>query len=290
MSEIIIAAESGADICPELARQYGMYIVPMHVTFDGVTRKDPDVDPQEIVDYYNRTGKVPKTSGSNIDDFNRVFDQIHKEHPEAQILYLAYSAATTVSYSCGVLAAKDRDYVTAVDTKLATGGQCALVVRMAQMIAKHPKWDVKQAAAVAEKLLKKTHVCFVPRKLDFLRAGGRCTNAKALLGNILHIVPLIDVKDGILMAVKNYRGRFAGVIERVIRDYTEQYRLSREILYVMVTPGFEDALRSVVGLTAEKLHFRKLVWLRTGSVITAHGGTGAFGIAGFENDEETGEM
>jgi DegV family protein with EDD domain len=284
MSEIILVAESGADISPELAKQYGIYIVPMHVTFDGVTRRDPDVDPQEIVDYYDRTGKVPKTSGSNIDDFNRVFDQIHEEHPNAQILYLAYSAETTVSYSCGVLAAKDRGYVTAVNTKLVTGGQCALVVRMAQMIEKHPEWDVKQAAAEAEKLVTRTHVCFVPRKLDFLRAGGRCTNAKALLGNILHIVPLIDVKDGLLVAVKNYRGRFTSVIGRVMKDYTEQYHLLRSILYVMVTPGFEDPMRAIVKQTAEEMGFQKLVWLRTGSVITSHGGTGAFGIAGFERE------
>ena len=284
MGEIILVAESGADISPELVQQYGIYIVPMHVTFDGVTRRDPDIDPQEIVDYYDRTGKVPKTSGSNIDDFNRVFDQIHEEHPDAQILYLAYSAATTVSYSCGVLAAKDRSYVTAVDTKLVTGGQCALVVRMAQKIAKHPEWDVQTAAAEAEKLVKRTHVCFVPRKLEFLRAGGRCTNAKALLGNILHIVPLIDVKDGLLVAVKNYRGRFSGVIRRVMKEYTEQYRLLRSILYVMVTPGFEEPMRAVVKQTADELGFRELVWLRTGSVITAHGGTGAFGIAGFEED------
>ena len=177
-----------------------------------------------------------------------------------------------------------RDYVRAVDTKMVTIGQAMIAVCMAEKLLKHPEWDLDRAKEEAEKLVKIAHVSFVPRNLDFLRAGGRCTNAKALLGNILHIVPLIDVKDGLLVAVKNYRGRFSGVIRRVMKEYTEQYRLLRSILYVMVTPGFEEPMRAVVKQTADELGFRELVWLRTGSVITAHGGTGAFGIAGFEED------
>jgi DegV family protein with EDD domain len=282
MKEVILVAESGADISPELAREYGIYIVPMHVTFDDRTMNDPDVNPQEIVDYFNQTGEVPKTSGSNIDDFNRVFDEIHEKHPDAHILYLAYSAATTVSFSCGVLASEDRDYVTAIDTKLVTGGQCALVIRVAKLIRENPDWSIDRIVEETQKLIRQTHVCFMPQKLDFLRAGGRCTNAKALIGNILRIVPLIDIKDGLLVATKSYRGRFSRVIEKMVTEYTEQYRLARDILYIMMTPGFEPPMRAVVQETAERLHFKKLEWLKTGSVITSHGGTGAFGIAGFE--------
>ena len=40
MKHIILVAETGADIPPETARQYGIYIVPMHVSFGDGTRDD----------------------------------------------------------------------------------------------------------------------------------------------------------------------------------------------------------------------------------------------------------
>ena len=50
---------------------------------------------EKICDYYKETGKLPRTSGCSPDDFMLVFDAIHTAHPNAQILYLAYSAVTT---------------------------------------------------------------------------------------------------------------------------------------------------------------------------------------------------
>ena len=40
MRPIILVAETGSDITPELAEQYQIQIVPMHVAFDGETRDD----------------------------------------------------------------------------------------------------------------------------------------------------------------------------------------------------------------------------------------------------------
>ena len=40
MKRIIIVAESGSDVSPQLAEKYGIEIVPMHVAFDGETLDD----------------------------------------------------------------------------------------------------------------------------------------------------------------------------------------------------------------------------------------------------------
>ena len=89
MRPIILVAETGSDVTPELAAQYNIQIVPMHVAFDGQTLDDGAFPVQKICDYYQQTGKLPTTSGSTPDDFTRVFDAIHAQHPEAHILYLA---------------------------------------------------------------------------------------------------------------------------------------------------------------------------------------------------------
>ena len=40
MKKIILVAETGSDISKELAAEYGIYIVPMHVNFDDEIIKD----------------------------------------------------------------------------------------------------------------------------------------------------------------------------------------------------------------------------------------------------------
>ena len=101
MKKIILLAETGSDVNAELAKEYGVEIVPMHVSFDNETLDDGTFPVENIVEYYQKTGKLPKTSGSMPDDFEIVLDRIHAEHPEAQILYLAYSAVTTCSMQSG---------------------------------------------------------------------------------------------------------------------------------------------------------------------------------------------
>ena len=97
MSKIILVAESGSDLTPELAEKYDIRVVPMHVSFEDSTVDDGTFPPEQIVEYYQTTGRLPRTSGSTPDDFNLIFDRIHAEHPDSPIQYLAYSAITTCS-------------------------------------------------------------------------------------------------------------------------------------------------------------------------------------------------
>ena len=108
MKQIVLVAETGSDINPALAAEYNIKIVPMHVSFDHETMEDGAFPVEKIVDYYEETGKLPKTSGSTPGDFETAFDRIHAEYPDAQLLYLAYSAVTTCSMQSAVLAAEER--------------------------------------------------------------------------------------------------------------------------------------------------------------------------------------
>lgn len=284
MKKVRIVAETGSDISPELSERYGICIVPMHVTFGDVTKPDGSFPPTEVIDYYRETGKVPNTSGSNVEDFVKVFDEIHENDPEAQILYMAYSSVTTCSYDNAVIAAKGRDYVTAVDTKQVSAGQCAAVIKTAQVIARHPEWEIGECAKAAEKISAQVHMGFMPENLDFLRAGGRVSNATALCGNLLNIHPCIDVKDGYLNAGKRYRGKFARVVPQLIREYTEKYNLHRGEVWLGHAPGFTDEWRELAEKTAREIGFEQIHWIEVGGVITSHGGPCAYTIAGYQGD------
>ena len=282
MSKIILVAETGSDITAELAERYSIQMVPMHVAFEDTTVDDGTFPAQQIVDYYKSTGKLPRTSGSTPEDFVSVFDRIHAEHPDAHILYLAYSAITTCSYQSAVIAGEDRDYITMIDTRQVSVGQAAVVVEMAKRLQANPDMPLDEAVTIVNDLIARANMCFLPDNLEFLRAGGRVSNAVALGSRILSLHPTIEILEGKLTATKKYRGKMEKVAAQLIRDYSETYNLDRTSpLWIIYTVGLADSVKEAVQQAAAECGFQELEWVLAHGVITTHGGPAALGMAGF---------
>lgn len=281
MSSIILMAETGSDVSKEMAGKYGIYIVPMHVNFGDDTYDDGSFPVEKIRDYYKETGKLPKTSGSTPEDFEKAFDEVHAKWPEAKILYLAYSAVTTCSYQSAVIASEDRDYVTIIDTRQVSAGQAAVVVTLAKMLKEKPEMTLEQAVEAANDLIARANMCFTPDNLEFLRAGGRVSNVAFLGSRILNIHPCIEILDGKLVATKKYRGKMTKVAVKLINDYAQQYYLEKDTLWIVHTVGLSDEVKESIKEAAKECGFKEISWVLAGGVITTHGGPAAFGLAGF---------
>lgn len=278
---IILVAETGGDIPREVAEQYNIQLVPMHVAFGTDTRDDGTFPSEEVCDFYDRTGILCKTSGSVPEDFTKCFDHIHTRWPQAQILYLAYSSVTTCSYQSAQIAAEDRDYVTALDTKAVSAGQYSIVIETAKWLEAHPEATIQEAAQVAQDLISRANMCFVPKDMEYLRAGGRVSNVVALGGKLLGILPLIEILEGKLVATRKLRGKLEALAPKLVREYAEKWSLDRKELWLIWTPRFPDDLKQVVEKTAKDLGFETVTWVKSGGVITSHSGPSAFGVVGF---------
>ena len=281
--KIRITAETGSDMPKDLARELGVLLIPMHVSMGSQTLDDGTFPPEDVCAYYKKTGKIPTTSGSTPYDFESVYDPLFAQEPDAQVLHLAYSAVTTCSYHSCELAIEGKPYekqVRLVDTKHVSVGQCAVVTAVALWLKAHPQATLEEAADAAVEIAERTQMCFIPDNLDYLRAGGRCSNAAALVGNLLQLHPCIEIIDGRLIAAKKYRGQLAKVAPQLLRDFAAKHTLEKGHIYFIHTPYMNEAVAEALNREAAVLGFEKVTWIRTGCVITCHGGPGAFGIVG----------
>lgn len=282
MSEILLVAESGSDITPELARENNVTIAPMHVSFGGQTRDDGAFPVTEMFEHYRKTRDLPHTSGCTPHDFEVVFDRLRAEHPGAQILHLAYSASTTCSMQSAQIAAQTRGGIVSVDTKSVSAAQAAIVLRTARYLREHPEATMDETVAEVNKLIAKVHMGFFPGDLEYLRAGGRVSNAAYLGATILGLHPLIEIQDGKLLSTKKYRGAMGKVIAKLMRDYPAANRLDKTDLWLIYGEGLSEAIMRETEESAKEQGFKNVAWVKTGCVIAAHSGPGAFGIVGFE--------
>lgn len=144
----------------------------------------------------------------------------------------------------------------------------------------NPEATLDEAVAAAESIGAQVKICFVPKNLNYLRAGGRCSNATVLVGNLLQLHPCIEIIDGKLIACKKYRGAMNKLASALLREFTEKHQLHREQIYFINTPYMEETVRTALNEEAQALGFRNITWMKTGCVIPCHGGPGAFGIVG----------
>lgn len=280
MNPILLMAESGSDITPEIAEKYGVIIVPMHVAFGGETRDDGSFPVTEMFAHYAKTRDLPRTSGCTPNDFEVVFERLDQEYPGRPILYLAYSACTTCSMQSGVIASEGRENIRFVDTKQVSAAQGAVVIAVAEYLKANPETTLDQAAEKAEEIAKTIRMGFFPGDLDYLRAGGRVSNAAYLGAKLLSLHPLIEILDGKLLSTKKYRGSMAKVVSKLVGDFTENLD-SAQPLYLIYGAGLDEKIMREVEAIASEKGFENYAWVQTGCVIAAHSGPGAFGIVGF---------
>lgn len=276
-----MVAETGCDLTAEEAGRLGVYLVPMHVSLGHETRTDGSFPPEEVCAHYDKTGKVPQTSAASQYDFECVFDEIERLNPGASIVHLAYSAVTTASFHNALMAAAGSGYdVRCVDTKHVSVGQRAIVLAAVRLLREHPDMTPDLLCQAVEELSPRTHMTFVPQNLNYLRAGGRVSNAAALISGVLNLHPAIHVTDGKLVAGRKYRGNMVKVAQKLVRDEDEAHNFRRDCLWFIESPGLPDEVKRAAESEAGALGFENTEWVRTGCVITCHGGPGAFGVVG----------
>ena len=281
MADYILVTESGSDIHEETARRHGIVVVPMHVNFGDLSRDDDSFPPEELYEYYKTSGKLPQTSGCMPADFTAAFDRIHEKFPSAKILYLAYSAATTVSFRSAHLAAEGRDYVTMMDTKVVSSALRLVVTNVARMLEVNPDATEDEVKAFVDSQVRRIRFAFVPGDLDYLRAGGRLSNVAFLGATLLRIKPTVEVLDGKLVATKKRRGTMLKCVGQLVEDFVtrEPMDLSRVNLTYTVGNAPDPLTKTLVEKILRDHGAQEIEWVKSGCVIASHSGPGAFGIA-----------
>ncbi|WP_163538445.1 DegV family protein [Gracilibacillus sp. YIM 98692] len=282
MKKIILTTESGADLPRDLVEKHEVQVVPMHIIMDGKDYLDGSLPVEDIYDYYDRTKQIPSTTATNIHEYEQFFKNIQSDFPGCSIIHIGYTSKASSSFQNAVIAAEEFDDVTLIDTLNVTGGLAAIVMYAVTLLEKEPTIEPARLAEEIKSKVPKARLSFVPGKLEFLKAGGRVSNAAYLGASLLKIKPRIDLVEGQLVSTKKYRGKGSSVAEKLMHDYLKQYNIDREQLYFIYSLGLDEKIKHRMDEIAKDSGFKHVRWIQAGAVISTHAGPGGFGIAGLE--------
>jgi len=282
MNKYIILTESGADLPIDLANLHNIYVLPMHIVMDDIDYQDGSIPVTDVYDYYQRTTKIPKTSAVNPNEYISFFQKITEENPDCSIILISYSSKASCTYQNARIASNGMKNIYHIDSLNVSGGEAAIILKAAELIEQHPDIQPDDLIEKMESLIARARVSFIPGNLEYLRAGGRLSNAAYLGATILKLKPLIEILNGKLVATKKYRGAMNHIAEKYLNEYLDRYNMDKEQLYLLYSLGLDQRIKMRAEAIAKAKGFKKIIWIQTGCVISTHGGPGAIGIAGFE--------
>lgn len=284
MSKIIITTESGTDLTQKHAKELGIRVIPMYVALEDGMKADGLFPVTEVFDHYKKTKKIPTTSAVNPNEYMAEFTDLRDRYPDADIVHIAYTSLASSTYRNAALAIEELgDPKIYLIDSLSVSGGIAMICEKAVELTK----SVSNGAELKEQLqpwIERARVTFLPNTLEYLRAGGRVSNAVYLGGTLLNIKPLIEMKEGKLVATKKYRGPMEKVAFKYFDDFVNENRLDKSLLYLYYVEGFSRDLLDRIREHAVQMGFKTILETTCGCVITCHGGPGALGLAAFAEE------
>jgi DegV family protein with EDD domain len=289
-----IVTDSTADLPPEVARMNGVEVVPLSVIFGSDIYKDgPDLTPGAFYrlletrkDVHPRTN--PPTKGEFVSEYRRIVGRqdvvsIHISEKMSQTVVHARAAASETDQAASARADGSRPSITVVDAQQVSAGLGLLALCAARMARRNlPAVEIRRRL---EEMRSRLHLLFVVDTLEYLARGGRIGKARALLGGLIGIKPILGLVNGEVVPVDKVRGGKAAH-PRVVELLKERVDASCPVLVGVAhaaAPIWADRLRTVL---QQNFIISELVACEIGPVVGAHVGPGCVGAVMFQPTDE----
>ena len=202
-----LVTDSVSDIPPEVVKELGITVIPLHVQFGSETYKDRvDLTAEEFYHKLKNSSTLPTTSAPAPGLFAEVFDNLAIKH--SQILGVFVSRKLSATYDVavqGVKLIKRKCQVEIVDSTMGIMGQGFLVIEAAKKAITGA--SLGELVSMISKTIPRVHVRITLDTLEYLARGGRIGKVQALMGALLKMNPILGLKDGVAFPFARVRSR-----------------------------------------------------------------------------------
>ncbi|MEO1370247.1 MAG: DegV family protein, partial [Acidobacteriota bacterium] len=289
-----IITDSTSDIPPALAAEHDIVVVPLAVNFGEVKLRDGvDIKPR---DFYKMLGESdhhpttePPAEAVFYEHFHDLIEgqdlvslhisaRMSKTHENAQRAALrgirSFSHLPPDRADCAL------EVMDGQSVSMGLGMQAIFAARMAMRGEK--------VFAIAQRLRSiapRIHLLFAVDTLEFLARGGRIGRAKALVGKLLGIKPILGVEKGEVVPVDRARGgrRVQPKMVQLLADRLDPKRPIIACVAHAQAPVWADRLRQQL-----QKHFTIAELMRSdiGPVVGTHAGPGCVGFVAYQPSDE----
>ena len=272
---IRIVTDSSADLPEDLVQKHGITVLPCYVVVDDRTFKDGvDIQADEFYHRLQADGRTPTTAQPTVADFQEVYRRLVGRGDQVISVHVSGKLSGTLNSAEQAKASlEDGAPVEIIDSLLASIPM-GLAVLDAAIIAEEGG-DYLQAAEKVRQGLASHHGLFALDTLEYLQKGGRIGKARAFMGSVLNVKPILRLRDGEAHPVERPRSRDRAM--RRLVELTQELAPVRRLAVIYSTDPERMAVLKQ-GLTG-LLPADQIIEARFGSTLGTYIGPDALGVA-----------
>lgn len=274
-----IVADTTSGLPREMLKLLGIPLIPQIVVFGEKSyRDDTELDTASFLAKLKASKELPKTAAPAPALYNPIYADA-KQIGES-VIVIAPSAKLSGTVRAAMVAAQDfvGADVRVVDS-LTIAGNLASLVLMADAWAKSGL-DADTIVSRLNEWIPRGRIYFLVNTLEYLQKGGRIGGAKALMGELLQIKPILCLREGQVEPFEQQRTKKRAVA-RLLEIVEEQCPKSPEAhLCVMQADAIEEAEMLASDLRS-RMHLTSIPIYELPPAIVVHGGPGVLGIGFF---------
>jgi fatty acid kinase fatty acid binding subunit len=277
-----IVLDSTADLPDAAARFPNWRVVPLYVRFgDESLRDGVDIDPPAFYARLRQTSIFPTTSQPTPGDFLACYRELGSHE---RILSLHVSARVSGTFASAETAAADLGdgRVRAIDTETASVSIAMLALAIQRRLDRGTSDE--EVDSLVERYKRDRGLLFTVGTLEFLARGGRIGKAAAFAGTLLHVKPILSIRDGEVVPVKRVRGErnaFAELAAALETETRDEPGFQLGVAHA-AAPERAEELAALVRERRPQAELELVVGL--GAVIGAHAGPGTLALFWFRDD------
>ncbi|HEU4323776.1 MAG TPA: DegV family protein [Roseiflexaceae bacterium] len=272
-----IVVDSTADLPAEQLARLGIEVVPVMLQIDRETFRDTvDITRDRFYQRLVESRELPRTAAPPVGLFEEVFRSCVEQGHE--VVSLSVAAGLSSTYGSAVQAARlvDSERISCFDTATTTMAMGFLALAAAEAAAAgEPRPAI---LALLERLRPRTLLYIGLDTLHYLEKGGRIGRVQALLGSMLSVKPILEVRDGAVLPLEQVRtarrlpgrlvelGRGRGRFSRASALYTTDRAAAEQLA---------DACAEAGILPRDQITVTQVT-----AALGTHVGPGAIGLAG----------
>ncbi len=273
-----IVLDSTADFPDASARFPNWRVVPLYVNFGTESYRDGvDMTAGEFYARLPSATTLPTTSQPTPADFKAVYDELVGYE---RIFSIHIAASLSGTFQSAGLAADDR--VRRIDSQTASAAIAMLALAIQRRLDRGTTDE--EVDALVERYTREHGLLFTVDTLEFLARGGRIGRAKAFAGELLHVKPILSIRNGEVIPIKRVRGNKKAFQEFV--DVVESETVDGPGLRFGTAHADAPERAAELAKMVRDLRPQAAIEIETelGAVIGTHAGPGAVGFFWFTDD------
>ena len=275
MNKVVIVTDSACDLSLEIMQKYNIIFLPLTVDLGGKVYKDKiEIDNATFYEAIKDKSLFPKTAQITPFNFEQVFKEELAKGNEIVCITLSSELSGTNSAANIAKGTLDSDKIHVIDSRTVCLGE-GYLVKLAAEMAKEGVSAIEIIECI-EKLIENLDTIITFDTMEMLKRGGRISPAKAAIGGILGIKPMLTITNGALEPVGKAKGKKVAVKEMVQYLKDKNVDLSKTIM-VAHSNDIEGSEKLAETLKTE-FNAPDIMILEIGPVVGTHAGPGALAI------------